>query len=187
MHYLKYLLLFFGLLSCKPSSQKIFSQVINDTFLDMVDTFAYKYHSFFLNPADSTPPNRPTGFNICYIEKLEQTKGAIDFLRGEIEKRRKIHFLSLLDSRYYDSIETFPAAEIKNHGKYHFVTKDHCDGLDSTYIGLIQFGKPFLNDSLGIVFLRIFSEPRAGKLTSYLVRKGTDGWRIEDEIEFARY
>lgn len=176
-------------ISCNLQKESRFCEIINDTFLQMTDTFAYRYHSFFLIPGDSMSKDKKSQpLKVCYNENLISSTRYIGYLIPALKGLHEEEYLKLLGKKYVSSVMKLPPLCITNKGKYDLISHadTDCNKLDSTYIGSIQFAEPVMNDNIAVIFMRIISDQKAGKVTAFLVQKSTDRWTIVKEIVLER-
>lgn len=176
-------------ISCNLQKESRFCEIINDTFLQMTDTFAYSYHSFFLVPGDSMPEDKTSQpLKVCYNANLISSARYIEYLIPALKRLHEEEYLKLLEEKYVNSLMKLPPLCITDKGKYDLISHadTDCNKLDSTYIGSIQFAEPVMNKNIAVIFMRIISDEKAGKVTAYLVQKSTDKWTIVKEIVLER-
>ena len=166
-----------------PKPNHSFKKIINQTFLAIVDTRAYKNHDFFLmvDEPDFYLYRKNWGYN----EELLNISEYIKYLPKELIKIHREEYLVLFKK---DSIQILPgilkASAIINTGKYKLISNIVCGKLDTTYVGTVRFYQPLISKNYAIIIMSVSSSIKDGKTSAYLLKLLNEKWIKEDEIEF---
>lgn len=187
---LSYLTVFSLLVRCTFKSNGQFEEILNENFLNFVDTVAYKHHSFFIIPNDTIylKYRKLTDYTICIDKKLGDSRRLQNYLEQELNKFPKDEYLSMLKSKLNPISKQINLDKIKLIGKYTFTDIEKCESNNTIKsVGTIRFFEPLINDNYAIVFLSMQSTPKAGVINSFLLKKINEKWKIENKIELERW
>lgn len=180
--------LFLGLLiSCthlpKPADSTEVS-AINDCFLNIVDTFGYRYHTLRPSLQDSTF-SKPDSLTIGVFDQLlnvsEWQKSILTVLNTLPDSTLKKSFIDLFKKSRRDTAqEKLNPSSITNTGKYLVSAVDDRDTKHIRHaIGMIAFSRVYYDNTSNIALL--VAEIRGNTFKSgvdklFLLKKSGKGW-----------
>jgi len=183
------------LLSCNQAKyDRIESLIINDTFLKIVDTFAYSYTVLRPPPPPYDSPFKRqeivNEIHLTIYHKLiniyEWDKDIHSVLISEnMETINKKEFLTLFESSKKDTSSVLlNIKEIKDVGKFvPSITDDRSFMKKSGFFGHIRFSRVINNDHIGLMVVSIQDNIKSGVEKLVLLEKKNKQWVILKEIE----
>ena len=175
--------------SCIENTKNKETEIINNCFLNIVDTFAYKYHN--LRPGSEDPIfDAPGELNIAVyhnLVNLNKWKSEILSSLSELKDSSLFNEYSLVLNHYAnDTLEKkLNIAEIKKIGRYTLkkYTNPYIHKQDG-FIGHITFCRVAYNEDLGkaILVATIASDIKSGVVKLFLLKKHANDWKVFNEF-----
>jgi hypothetical protein len=159
--------------------------IINDAFMDIVDTVAYRYHS--LRPAPNFDVyNDKDSLNVAIapvLSNIREWKITIDSIKdATAEDRKRIEILfekSKIDSGQLQ----LPLNLVKKTGRYKLFPHTKRGGTIDTLsaVGKVLFSRVYFDDAYAILVATIRDQIRVGVVKLFLLEKTKMGWRKKEE------
>ena len=197
---MKYIIffIFYFLFSCN-NDVKVHSlnesAIINDCFLSVVDTFAYKYHSLRPSPKD-TVTNKNDSIIVGIYNRLipllnnkESITSALIELPNSFPEKN--NYIKLFLKKVNDiSEQDLPLYSITKKGKYFLksqLSKDFIKG--NSGIGSLIFSRVFVDESasIGLFTVIIQDNIKSGIEKLILIKKINNRWIKEKEIVISNW
>jgi hypothetical protein len=163
------------LIGCKDEQTGVnFKQkIIEDNFLEIVDTFAYKYGTFRPEPPEPPKPSQPLD-TYNSIEKINRQPKLFVFLNKEVHREtmfkneiKDIFENSKLDPKYKKLIEYKQESKFifnnkfpKNIGKY-YISFDTINPNKIQYAGEVSISDFKILDDIGYFIVQISNGPKS--------------------------
>ena len=169
--------------SCQQKREILDTNIINNIFLEVVDTLAYKYYT--LRPAsnDSSPKkvfkNIPiTVYDVLYdIHKWDKSILAdldISSIVGS-DKYKKLYHSTLSDTASY----TLEITEIKKAGKYKLIVNHNPDiQKEGDVAGHVKFSRVLYNNDVGLLVATIQDNIKSGIVKLLYLKKTNNNWSV---------
>ncbi|NCI50886.1 hypothetical protein GWC95_13185 [Sediminibacterium roseum] len=164
------------------------ASIINDAFLDMIDTVAYKYHT--LRPAPNfdvfTDRDSLTVAIAPVLSNIRERTADINSIISEmpIEDRKKIG--ELFKKSETDSAQVeLPWKQIGNTGRYKLFPHSKQSGAIDTLsaIGKVLFSRVYFDETYAILVATIRAPTRVGVVKLFVLKNTGGKWRKKDEYE----
>ncbi len=179
------LLLLGSCLSEKTPAVDIEAAIINDAFLDMVDTIAYRYHT--LRPAPNFDVyDGQDSLNVGIapvLSNIRDWKISIDATDEATNDDRK-RIETLFERSKTDSAELIlPIERIKKTGRYKLFPHTKRSGSIDTLsaVGKVLFSRVYFDEKYAILVATIRAHTRVGIVKLFLLEKKYSGWRKKEE------
>lgn len=171
----------------KPNNELY--EIINDNFLNFVDTFAYTTHKLILNPNDTSLFQSYSNKEVFILIDTMLVSSRI--LNKSLSTEIKDQNIEKFDDLLIDG-ETTPAgildlSRITRTGKYVLVPSIKQKKMDAIYAGQIRFSKPFIKGDKAIVILSVWGSQKAGRSVAYFLKNDDRKWRILNKVELERW
>ncbi len=193
MKYSLFFLSIFVVFSCKTTPQTDAAteqQVINDCFIDAIDTLAYTYHSVRSAPNDtaviSTDSIMIGVYNRMVVPPYWKSaiSDALNQLSGSFPSKKE--YLHLLEQSGLDTMERdLNIGLITNTGKYQLIPEDKINSHRVPgRIGSVAFSRVYLdrNKGIGLFIVSIKDNFRSGIEKLVLVKNNNGLWKKATEI-----
>ncbi|MBS1638713.1 MAG: hypothetical protein JSR12_01550 [Bacteroidetes bacterium] len=176
--------------SCS-NKKSIFSKelsIINNSFLEIIDTVAYKYHS--LRPAPNGEVfNNNDSLNITIFYKQTDLLKKKTNIISELNKQNNVanysNYIKLINS-YVDTSENFINVDsIKNTGRYRlFSSHNFYSYKQAGMIGHVVFSRIAFDEKKGIAifFITVMDNIKVGIEKLILLKKEGDNWKKYQEF-----
>lgn len=188
-----FVVLFLNFLSCKTSSVNDTtkeSQIINDCFLEVVDTFAYKYRSLRPAPNDTVVVTNDS-LTIGVYNRLtvplywgKSVFSALAELSDKVSDKEK--YVSLFNKSGEDTIEKeLLVTSITNKGKYRLIPETNKNIRKVTgRIGSLVFSRVYFDQDaqVGFFTIKIQDNIKSGIEKLILLKKHNNTWEKKMEI-----
>lgn len=177
-----------GTIGCSQEPQKVFYQLIDENFLQLIDTTAYKTGRLVQVPNETSVINKFDTVCIsvnCIISRsvdLNNTAVAI------IHDKNLKEFEEMILKNKDLSIDTLDLAQIKSKGRYSLIQSGkQIDAACSIIAGNIKFYTPFISNSKAILIFSVFDSPKSGYTQCWLFRKDKGHWQAINKFELERW
>ena len=162
-----------------------FYDIVNQNFLNFVDTAAYTYGAFIM-VSGSKPASKqqPSEFTVLVNSNFESADKLIPDLNSLLANDIRYKDYSVLTQQKSSSIFKIDIQKIKNTGKYKL---KNVEGIvrDETSIGEVIFFTPLIKGERAIIFVSIYVDPKAGYTSAFLLRKIQNHWKILEKVELS--
>lgn len=171
----------------KPNNELY--EIINDNFLNFVDTFAYKTRKLILNPNDTNLIQSYSNDEVFILIDtiLVNSKILNKSLSTEIENQNIEEFDDLLIDGETTPSGVLDLSRITRTGKYVLVPSIEQKKMNATYAGRIRFSKPFIKRDKAIIIFSVWDSQKAGRSVAYFLKNDDRKWRILNKIELERW
>jgi hypothetical protein len=177
------------IIGCKEDTENDFYALINDNFLSMVDTTAYKTGRLIQIPNDTVAGISFEKICIKVEDQLRTSKVLKQSVFKSVSNENLLEFKSLLEKDFETRIEKFDKSSIRNLGRFELVTSSDdlkfkkCDVL----AGQIAFHQPYISQGKAIILLSISESNKSGYTNAFILRKRNGKWNIIEEFEIERW
>lgn len=184
-----YLFFFFLILGCSETPKQSFYNLVNDNFLTIVDTTAYKTGRLIQIPNDTSHDDNNLD-KICImvdtaIKSSSVLKKSLLILFQENNLK---DFEELLLEANYLKLHTIDISKFTNTGKYTITKSTLTDGtLCSAIGGKVTFYKPFITQSKAIIIFSISESSKSGFTNCLLFRRQKNLWENIKKFEIERW
>ena len=179
--------------SCINKNSKIIDKDIrflNENFLTIIDTFAYKYNTLRPFPYQPERDNKDSVFNITIYDKLisplNWEKESIVVINKSFDSVHSLEYKKMLLS-YKTNFDTasidIDIKKITNHGKYNLIPNKELDVRkteDKKNIGHLAFSRVIFNETndKAIMIAIIKDNIKSGVIKIYFFEKQKPNWKI---------
>ncbi len=176
------------IIGCKVSSKETFYELVNDNFLQLVDTAAYRTGRLIQIPNDTL--NELKLENLCI--EIDTTLGMPTELSSSIQNMLRSEKITDFEKLFLDgadlSIDKIELTKLKKTGRFNLFTveqinKNRC----SKMVGKIRFYRPFVSNDRAIITLTISESSKAGYTKVYLFNKQNGKWKNIKVLEIERW
>jgi hypothetical protein len=176
------------IIGCKESPKKTYYKLLNNNFLQFVDTVAYKTGRLIQIPNDTS--NEFKFENLCI--EIDTTLGMPVELSASIQNTFRSQKLPDFEKLFLDgaelSIDKIELTELKNTGRFNLFTieqinKNRC----SKIVGKIRFYSPLISKGRAIITLTISESSKAGYTKVYLFNEQNGNWENIKVLEIERW
>jgi hypothetical protein len=177
-----------GTIGCSQEPKKAFYQLIDENFLLLIDTTAYKTGRLLQIPNDTS-----TAINyekVCVsvdpiISRSEKLNSSALTLIHETKLKE---FEELIIKNNDLSVDTLDLSQIKSKGRYSLIQSGkQIDSACSIIAGNIKFYTPFLSSDKAILIFSVFDSPKSGFTQCWLFRKDKGHWQTFFKLEIERW
>jgi hypothetical protein len=183
-------LVILGVSGCKAGQNSLFYEIVNENFLMLTDTIAYKYHSLLPGPNDSISKTITLNEKyLVYVDTVvEDLKVSPDVLIKGLTNADAKDYTELIEKSKAISLHAIDLANLKNTGRYNLIASPKLqDKMPAELVGQIKFYRPYIAKDKAILFFLIYKAPKAGLLHAFLIKKQNGFWRIKEKIELERW
>jgi len=185
---LYFLIFLFGIIGCSQEPTIAFNQLIDEHFLQFIDTTAYKSGRFVQIPNDTTSTIHFEKLCVSVdpiISRSEKLKS--DVLTLVYEKNLK-EFEELIINNNNLPIDTLDLSQIKSKGRYSLIQSGkQIDLACSILAGYIKFYTPFLSSNKAMLIFSVFDSPKSGFTQCWLFKKDKGHWQTIYKFELERW
>ena len=186
-------ILLIAFLSCKTRTENSIlneSIIINDCFIDVVDTISYQYHSFRPAPSDSVVINNDTiavgVYNKLTVPSYWKKVVAVTLAELSDTLPDKKGYLNLFDKSNKDTTEKeFDVMSITNKGKYRLVSESNIDTRKVPgRIGSVAFSRVYVDQDqqIALFIVKLKDNIRSGIEKLILLKKHNNKWEKKAAI-----
>jgi len=181
-----FLIVLFG---CQPKPNEEFYKIINDNFLNFVDTVTYKTGKLILIPKDTSVIQSYTKKGVSIVvDTVFVDSGILDkSLATEIKDQNIEEFDDLLIDGETKPCGVLDLSLITKTGRYILVPSSGQKNIDTSYAGRISFGKPFIKKDKAIIIFSVSDSQKAGRSVAFFLKKEDSKWGIFKKIELERW
>lgn len=178
----------FILFGCKENSKQSFYNLINDNFLIIVDTTAYKTGRLIQIPKDTHNINSLNKVCILVDAVFKNSSELNQLLLTSVRKENLKDFEELLLNGKDSEFDTIDISQLTKTGKFTLTKSKMVLGTPCSVIaGKITFYKPYINQNKAIIVFSISESSKAGFTNSFLFRKKNGLWENIKKIEIERW
>jgi hypothetical protein len=175
-------------IGCSQEPKKAFYHLIDENFLQLIDTTAYKTGRLLQIPKD-------TGF----VKKLETVCISVDCIISRsvdlnnnavalIHDENLKEFEEMILKNKDLPIDTLDLSQIKSKGRYSLIQSGkQIDAACSIIAGNIKFYTPFLSSDKAILIFSVFDSPKSGYTQCWLFKKDKGHWQAINKLELERW
>lgn len=183
-----FLFFFFLILGCSEKPQQSFYNLINDNFLTIVDTTAYKTGRLIQIPNDTLHVGSLNKVCICVDAAFVSSSELNKSILKSFQENNLKDFEELLLKGNYLNLDSIDITQLTNTGKYLLTKSAIIEGtLCSTIAGKITFYKPYITQSKAIIVYSISTSPKSGFTNCWLFRKQNGVWKNIKRIEIEKW
>lgn len=160
--------------------------ILNDLFLQITDTVAYRYNSFY--PSNELVPTKisdSTTITVYYrLLNIRQWEKSIEASLTDTEKL----WIKLFNQLPRDTTNIpLDVRQLSNTGRYKLIaiSNPHLGKMDNV-AGHLRFSTVLHNDSIGLVVVEKMNNIKGGRTILYLFKKDKSKWWVERE-DILRY
>jgi hypothetical protein len=179
--------------SCLDKKGKIINKDItflNENFLTIVDTLAYKYNTLLPVPYQSERDNKDSFFNVTIYDKLisplNWEKETIVIINKSFDSARSLEYKKMLFSYKADGDTASYNIDIKkitNHGQYNLIPNKEFSIRkieNKQIIGHLVFSRIVFNSAndKAIIIAVIKDNIKSGIIKIYFFEKQKSNWKI---------
>ena len=172
------------IIGCKENHKHTFYTLLNDNFLTIVDTIAYKTGRIIQIPNDAASDLKFNNFCIEIDTALSISTYLSKSIAIALNKEHLTEFEALFLAGSNQNIDTLDLSRLTKTGKYKLYTHEKikdCIGFKIDCI--ITFHRPYISSSKAIIPLTIIESKKGGYSKFYLFEKQNGIWKkIKEEI-----
>jgi len=181
------LMLFFYCSCLKHTSNKNAYLMLNENFIQLVDTISYNYNSLRPSPNQKMLDEKRTAYPISifytFIDINKWDDLIIEALKNESIRNRQ-SFLDLFSSNKHDQPDEIDITKINKTGHYTLHKNKNFDiqKIDG-FVGHVKFSTIIENGRFGLFVITIQDNLKSGVEKLILLEQTNNCWKISQEIE----
>ena len=181
------LMLFFYCSCLKHTSNKNAYLMLNENFIQLVDTVSYKYNSLRPSPNQKMLDEKRTAYPISifytFIDINKWDDLIIEALKNESIRNRQ-SFLDLYSSYKHDELDEIDITKINKTGLYTLHKNKNFDiqKIDG-FVGHVKFSTIIEDGRFGLFVITIQDNIKSGVEKLILLEQTNNCWKISQEIE----
>ncbi len=183
-----FLFLIICIIGCSENRKQLFYDLINDNFLMIVDTAAYKTGRLIQIPNDTS--NNLNFNKICIlVDTVINNAGELyKSISTSVRSENLPGFEELLLNRRESNLELLEIPLITKSGKYVLVKSRMANEIPcSTIAGKLTFYKPYINHDKAIITFSISQSAKAGYTNCWLFERYNGKWTNVKKIEIEKW
>lgn len=183
-----FLFFIFLILGCSETPKQSFYNLINDKFLAIVDTTAYKTGRLIQIPNDTLHDKNLDKICILVDTAFNSSTELNKSLLISFQENNLKDFEELLLEGNYLKLDSIDISQLTNTGKYVLTKSTLTDEtLCSAIGGKVRFYKPYITQSKAIIIFSISESSKSGFTYCWLFRRRNDLWENIKKIEIERW
>lgn len=183
-----FLCLNFLIIGCSETPKQSFYNLINDNFLAIVDTTAYKTGRLIQIPNDSLHDDNLDKICILVDTVFNSFSELNKSLTISFQEKNLKDFEALLLEGNYLKLDSIDISQLTNTGKYILTKSTLTDGtLCSSIGGKVTFYKPYITKSNAIIIFSISESSKSGFTNCWLFKRRNGLWEIVKKVEIERW
>ena len=181
------LMLFFYCSCLKQTSNKNAYLMLNENFIQLVDTISYKYNSLRPAPNQKLLDEKRTAYPISvfytFIDINKWDDLIIEALKYDSIRNRD-SFLDLYSSNKHDELDEIDITKINKTGLYTLHKNQNLDiqKIDG-FVGHVKFSTIIENGRFGLFVITIQDNLKSGVEKLILLEHTNSSWKISQEVE----
>jgi len=183
------LMLFFYCSCLKHTSNKNAYLMLNENFIQLVDTVSYKYNSLRPAPNQKVIVEKRTAYPISVFYKCIDINKWDDLIIEALKNdsiRNRQSFLSLYSSNKHDELDEIDIKKINKTGLYTLHNNKNFDiqKIDG-FVGHVKFSTIVEDGRFGLFVITIQDNLKSGVEKLILLEQTNNCWKISQEIELS--
>jgi hypothetical protein len=175
-------------IGCAKPTSKSFYDLVNNHFLNMVDTIAYKTGRLIQIPNDTSSIISDGRICILIDTAFNNSEELKNDLLTSVRREGLGDFEELILGGKVPHFESIDMSMIKHTGRYVLVNSKSSKELAcSVTSGEITFYEPYITQDLAIIVFSISESPKAGFTRCWLFRNHNQVWEKIKTIELQRW
>ena len=183
------LMLFFYCSCLKHTSNKNAYLMLNENFIQLVDTISYKYNSLRPAPNQKLLVEKRTAYPITIFYKFIDINKWDDLIIEALKNdsiRNRESFLDLYSSNKHDELDEIDIKKINKTGLYKLQKNKNIDIRKiNGFVGHVKFSTIIENGQVGLFVITIQDNVKSGVEKLILLEHTNNSWKISQEIELA--
>ncbi len=177
------------LTGCIQNSSQIFYQLVNENFLQFVDTSAYKSGRLIQIPHDSSTKSNFDKICISVDTSVSKSIKLKEFISTYVKDTAIKDFETILINKSEVAINSIDLSAINCSGKFILTksTDQQWYPKCNVIAGKITFHQPYIAHNKAIIILSISESLKAGYTNAFLFRKQKGIWERIKTIEIERW
>ena len=181
------LMLFFYCSCLKHTSNKNAYLMLNENFIQLVDTVSYKYNSLRPSPNQKMLDEKRTAYPISvfytFIDINKWDDLIIEALKNESIRNRQ-SFLDLYSSYKHEELDEIDITKINKTGLYtlHKNKNINIQKIDG-FVGHVKFSTIIEDGRFGLFVITVQDNLKSGVEKLILLEQTNNSWKISQEIE----
>jgi hypothetical protein len=181
------LMLFFYCSCLKQTSNKNAYLMLNENFIQLVDTISYNYNSLRPSPNQKMLDEKRTAYPISvfytFIDINKWDDLIIEALKNESIRNRQ-SFLDLYSSYKHDELDEIDITKINKTGLYtlHKNKNINIQKIDG-FVGHVKFSTIIEDGRFGLFVITVQDNLKSGFEKLILLEQTNNCWKISQEVE----
>ena len=181
------LMLFFYCSCLKQTSNKNAYLMLNENFIQLVDTISYNYNSLRPSPNQKMLDEKRTAYPISvfytFIDINKWDDLIIEALKNESIRNRQ-SFLDLYSSYKHDELDEIDITKINKTGLYtlHKNKNINIQKIDG-FVGHVKFSTIIEDGRFGLFVITVQDNLKSGVEKLILLEQTNNCWKISQEVE----
>jgi hypothetical protein len=181
------LMLFFYCSCLKHTSNKNAYLMLNENFIQLVDTIFYKYNSLRPAPNQKVLDEKRTAYPISVFYKFIDINKWDDLINEALKNdsiRNRQSFLALYSSNKHNELDEIDIKKINKTGLYTLHNNKNFDirKIDG-FVGHVKFSSVIEDGRFGLFVITIQDNLKSGVEKLILLEQINNCWKISQEVE----
>jgi hypothetical protein len=181
------LMLFFYCSCLKQTSNKNAYLMLNENFIQLVDTISYNYNSLRPSPNQKVLDEKRTAYPVSVFYKFIDINKWDDLIIEALKNdsiRNRQTFLDLYSSNKHDELDEIDLKKINKTGLYTLHKNKNFDiqKIDG-FVGHVKFSTIIEDGRFGLFVITIQDNLKSGVEKLILLEQTNNSWKISQEIE----
>ena len=180
-------MLFFYCSCLKQTSNKNAYLMLNENFIQLVDTISYNYNSLRPSPNQKVLDEKRTAYPVSVFYKFIDINKWDDLIIEALKNdsiRNRQTFLDLYSSNKHDELDEIDLKKINKTGLYTLHKNKNFDiqKIDG-FVGHVKFSTIIEDGRFGLFVITIQDNLKSGVEKLILLEQTNNSWKISQEIE----
>ena len=180
-------MLFFYCSCLKHTSNKNAYLMLNENFIQLVDTVSYKYNSLRPSPNQKLLGEKTTAYPISVFYKFIDINKWDDLINEALKNdsiRNRQSFLALYTSNKHNELDEIDIKKINKTGLYTLHNNKNFDirKIDG-FVGHVKFSSVIEDGRFGLFVITIQDNLKSGVEKLILLEQINNCWKISQEVE----